>query len=175
MNDPTTKTCRMCAETIKAAARLCPYCRTDQRQSAVIVTIAPWLMGFLLLAFFVGGFSVVYRLFTPGRDFAPFRNQFEIVSSSMQFNQNEKGAWVATVGTIRNNSDYAWKEVQLEARYFDSAGKLIDVGVQTFSDVVVQQHSESAFRIRTIAGQPTNAYASHKVLVRSGRDIRQWP
>ena len=165
----------MCAEAIKPAARLCPHCRTDQRRSAIIYTIAPWLMWPLILVFSGGLFLLMSRLFTPGRDFAPFRNQFEVVSSSMQFSQTERGPYVTTVGTIRNNSDYPWKEVQLEARYFGKADKLIDVGVQIFSDLVVQPHSESAFRIRTFADQPTNEYASHKVLVRSGKDIRQWP
>src|SRR5262245_21129171 len=128
MSDPNTKTCRMCAETINAAARLCPYCRTDQRQSTIIVTIATWLSSLLLLAFFGGAFYFIYHVFTPGKDFAPFRNQFEVVSSSMQFNQNDKGTYVTTVGTVRNNSDQAWKEVQLEVRYFDGTNKLIDVG-----------------------------------------------
>lgn len=175
MEDTNIKICRMCAEPIKAMARLCPHCRTDQRQSALTLVVAPWLVFPILLLVGLGGLSLAYRMFDPGKDFAPFKDRFEVVSSSMLFSTNQNELYITTVGTVRNNSDYAWKEVQMEVRYFDRESKLIDVGAQVYSELVVQPRSESAFRVRTRADQPEQAYASHKVFVRSGKDIRRWP
>jgi len=179
MDDQDTRTCRICAETIKRAARLCPYCRADQRKSAINIIPPPWLawLGWsVMLLVVLGGLSVAYRMFNSGKDFAPFRDQFAIVSSSMEFSKRENGQHIiTTIGVVRNNCDYAWKGVQLEVRYFDQEGKLIDMGVEMFSDVLVQPHSESAFRVRTFADRPESAYASHKVFVRSAEDIRRWP
>ena len=93
----------------------------------------------------------------------------------MQFGTGERGRYVTTVGTVKNDSDYGWKDVQIEVRYFNQEGKLIDVGIQFISDVIIQPHSESAFRVRTIADQPESLYASHTVSVRTAKDIRRWP
>jgi hypothetical protein len=178
MEDQTqnAKTCRMCAETINVAARLCPCCRTDQRKSAVtLMLVVPWLGWLLMLLMGLGVVSLASRMLDPGRDFAPFRDRFEVVSSSMQFSKNEKGQYVTTVGTVRNNSDFAWEDVQMEVRYFDRENKLVDVGAHRFSDVALQPHSESAFRVRVLADQPETDYASHKVYVRSAKDIKRWP
>jgi hypothetical protein len=128
-----------------------------------------------LLLFFCGALVVFYRVVYPGKDFASCRNQVIIGSSSVQFSAGERGRYVTTVGIIKNDSDCGWKDVQLEVRYFNQDGKLIDVGTQIFSDVVVQPHSESAFRVRTLADQPEPAYASHKVVIRTAKDTRRWP
>ena len=128
-----------------------------------------------MLLFFCGCLIFFYRVAYPGKDFASCRDQVVIISSSMQFGAGERGRYVTTLGTVKNNSDYGWKETQLEVRYFNQDGKLIDVGVQFFPDVIIQPHSESAFRVRMLADQPDSAYASHKVFVRTAKDIRRWP
>jgi len=93
----------------------------------------------------------------------------------MQFGVDEHRRFITTLGTIKNDSDYGWKEMQIEVRYFNRDGKLVDVGVQSFPDLTVQPHSESAFRVRTLADQPDSAYVTNAVLVRTAKDIRRWP
>ena len=175
MEEQQTKICPLCAETGKAAAKLCPHCRSDLRRSAIRIDVAPWLIWPLLLLFFCGALVVFYRVVYPWQDFASCRNQVVVSSSSMQFGTGERGRYVTTVGTVKNDSDYGWKDVQIEVRYFNQEGKLIDVGIQFISDVIIQPHSESAFRVRTIADQPESLYASHTVSVRTAKDIRRWP
>ena len=165
----------MCAESINAAAKLCPHCRTDQRAGAILITFAPWfgIVFWLLIAAGVGIFF--YRVLDQGQNFTSVRNQVTVGSSEMQFSDGERGRYITTIGVITNGSDCGWKEVQMEARYFNKQGKLVDVGAQWFSDLVVQPHSESAFRIRTLADQPDEAYASHQVVIRTAKDIKRWP
>ena len=140
-----------------------------------MITFAPWfaLAIWLLIATGVG--IVLHRVLDHGQEFGSVRNLVTVTSSEMQFSNGEKGRYITTVGVITNGSDYGWKEVQLEVRYFDQQGKLIDVGAQWFSDVIVQSHAESAFRIRTIADQSDKTYASHRVMVRTATDIKRWP
>jgi hypothetical protein len=116
------------------------------------------------------------RLVRPWEDFTKHREEVAVADSSVQFSEaGESGRYVTTLGTIKNSGECAWKNIQVEVRYFDQAGKLIDVGVQMVPDLVVQPHSESAFRVRTLADQPESIYASHKVVVRTARDERRWP
>ena len=176
MEESQTKICPACAEAVKVTAKLCPFCRSDQRRSTALnVKLAPWVAWPFWLLFICGCLIVFYRVAYPGKDFASCRSQVVISSSSMQFSNGERGRYVTTIGTITNISDCGWKDVQLEVRYFNQDGKLIDVGTQYISDLFVQPNSESAFRVRTLADQPDSAYASHKVLVRTAKDIRRWP
>ena len=175
VTDSTQKTCPRCAEAISTAAKICPHCLADQRKGAISIQIVPWvgLAVWLLIAAGVG--VVFYRVLDQGQEFSSVRGLVTVASSEMQFSNGEKGRYVTTVGVITNGSDCTWKEVQLEVRYFDQQGKLIDVGAQWFSDVIVQSHAESAFRIRTIADQSDKTYASHRVMVRTATDIKRWP
>lgn len=132
-------------------------------------------MGIFAVLFIAGSLVIFYRVVHPRKDFAEVRDQVSVISSGRQFSSGEKGRFVTTVGVVSNATAYGWKEAQMEVRYFDQQGRLIDVGVQRLSDVTIQPHSESAFRIRSLADQEENAYASQKVFVRSARDIRRWP
>ena len=175
MNDQTEKTCPICAEAIKVAAKRCPYCLSDQRKGAFMIPLVPWLGMALWLMIAVGLAVIFLRVMNPGKDFTTVREQVAITSSELQFSSGEKGRYITTIGVITNGSDCGWKEVQMEARYFNKQGKLVDVGAQWFSELVVQPHSESAFRIRTIADQPDEAYASHQIVIRTAKDIKRWP
>jgi hypothetical protein len=125
---------------------------------------------------FCGALILFIRVVRPWEDFTKHREEMVVSNSSVQFSDGgERGHYVTTLGTIKNNGSCAWKNVQVEVRYFNQAGKLIDVGVQFVPDVVVQPHSESAFRVRTLADQVESAYASHQVIVRSAKDERCWP
>ena len=107
-----------------------------------------------------------------GRDFSLYRDQIEVVTSSMNFSMTSTNRYISTVGLLTNCSDFSWKEVQVEAQYFDGTGKLIDTGFERSFDTEILPHGESAFRIRTLADKPESSYASHKVFVRYAKDGR---
>jgi hypothetical protein len=175
MDGEQTKICPTCAENVKAAAILCPYCRSILRRSSLQIAVPTWVTWLCGALFFGGCLIFFYRVVRPCEDFTKHRDQVVVSASAMQFSYGDRGRYVTTLGTVRNESDWAWKDIQLEVRYFDREGKLIDVGVQSISDVIVQPHCESGFRVRTLADQPNSVYASHKVFVRSAKDERYWP
>ena len=82
------KVCPLCAEPIKAAAKVCPFCRASQSR------FAGWWL-YLLLGLSVSLMLAVVGLvcfwlfpdaFRPeGRSFAPYRAQLEVARTAMDF------------------------------------------------------------------------------------------
>jgi hypothetical protein len=95
----------------------------------------------------------------------------------MIFGESQKGKTVAVVGMLQNNSDQAWKDAQVEVRFFDPQGKLIDT--ETGKDYVyrntIPPHGEKAFKVYKVVNYPTEKYASYKVFVRFAEDARKFP
>jgi hypothetical protein len=168
-----TKVCPHCAETIKAAAKVCPHCRFCQKTWSLY---NPKIIAASVLIL-ITGYSVVMGILLnsitgEGRDFAEYRDQIRVVTSSMNFSQTSTNAYITSVGLLTNSSEFTWKEVQLEAQYFDASGKLTDTGMNRNFDTEMLPHGEAAFRIRTVADKLESSYASHKVFVRYAKDGR---
>jgi hypothetical protein len=165
------KVCPHCAETIKPAAKVCPHCRYWQKTWSLYNAKLLGVFGLAVLAVYSVIMGVFFdSMFEKGHDFAEHRNQIRVVTSTMNFSQTDKEPYITTVGLLTNSSEFAWKEVHLEAQYFDDNGKLIDTGIERNFEVVVMPHAEVAFRIRTLADKPESSYVSHKIFVRTAQD-----
>src|SRR6266567_6846968 len=149
----TTKVCPMCAESIRVAAKLCPHCRHWQSRWAFL-TGGYWWMPLIIMAFALAPLVLVEHFFDPDRDFAPFHDQIVVTDSQVHYSQTEKGAFIAVVGMIKNNSKFSWKEVELEVQYFDKDGKLIDTKSDREYNATILPQGERAFRIRAQADRP---------------------
>src|ERR1051325_6789733 len=178
MADIENKVCPLCAETIKAAAKLCPHCRHWQyrfslQNPQVAVTI--WIA--LCIAGLVCALAFVEKLFGPKQDFAEYQDQITIVSSEFSHRMAGSNLMVTVVGIMTNQSNVSWKDVGLEARFFDNEGRLLDAVVQTgdYHGVSILRHSEEAFRIEGKATRSQASYISHKVTVRWAKDANAWP
>ena len=129
----------------------------------------------LVALLFFGGSIWLGRVFSPGRDFEPFRSQIVVVTSNMHIGRTTNGNFISAIGTLRNDSPYAWKDIQIEAQYYDKDGRLIDTRTESRFGEVLPPGNTQAFRIRVSADKPETTYANHKVFVRSGKDARTWP
>jgi hypothetical protein len=173
-NEPT-KVCPSCAETIKLAAIVCPHCRSVQKKWSfqnpqVMITLC---MVLCCLAFF-GFAAVIDKAFGPKTEFADYRNEIGIVDS--QFSQRMAGSnlMVTVVGTLTNNSCIGWKDVGVEARFFDRAGKLIDVikvNADNYTGVTILPHGEAAFKIEGRAARSPADYYTNELNVRWAKDV----
>ncbi|MDY7011505.1 MAG: hypothetical protein SVV80_12255 [Planctomycetota bacterium] len=186
MEQRKTKTCAMCFEEIDERARKCPHCRSLQagisawlsRNPAAILLIV--LIGVLFLfggRGLWGSFLNSQLVPTGQNDLRTFKGEVKVVSSKMVFGKSEEGPVVCVIGQIKNESEIAWKDLQIVAQFFDQSGELIDVaiGPEYYFASEILPHGEGAFKVRVIADFPKETYASYKINVRSATDVRKFP
>ena len=99
----------------------------------------------------------------------------EIVDDQFSIKQWESGAYVFTIGEIRNNSDVTLDDIVVEARFFDADGKLIDVTVERLYSLRVPPSETVAFRLQSLALAEDGEYASHQVRLVSASESRPCP
>jgi hypothetical protein len=173
-----TKVCPHCAETIKTAAKVCPYCRYWQKKWSLQnpqVGVTLWTL--LVLAVWCVLGAIFEKSFGPKEQFATYRDEISVVSS--QFSQRMSGSnlWVTVVGTLTNSSSIGWKDVGVEAQFLDKTGKQIDtitVNADDYHGVTILPHGEVAFKIEGRAAHLAADYDTYKLAVRWAKDIDAW-
>ena len=170
--DQSVKVCPLCAETIKEAAKVCPFCHAGQTRLA---HWGPYLgvafSAFALLAF-VGltCFWLIPDVFrSKGRGFAPYRAQLVVTRTALEREETKPEFWLS--GYIINTGDYPWRVQQLEVRFMEGDGNLVDVRQPEISEhFVIQPHQERTFRVALGTLVHTNNRIVAKVRVQEATD-----
>jgi hypothetical protein len=185
MTEPRTlKTCQDCFTEIDARASFCPHCRLPQSRPGAwlkrhrILTVVLWIL--LFYAVIIPLALLMQYLFpTPFSNTAlrSYNGEVKVASSRMVFGQSKDGPVVSVVGLLKNESDFGWRQLELDVQYFDRKGELIDVGADTrgYYLSTILPRGEIAFKFRGLADLPADDYASYKVFVRVAADARRWP
>jgi hypothetical protein len=173
-----TKPCRVCRELIAADAKRCSHCQAWQ---------SPWasfwfggnaqsggnmmLWAVVMVVLMWGLFR--YFMFPSGEDFQGHRSDLSCASQSMTFTKDKDREYLAVVGTIRNASGVTWRELYVEARFFNAKGELIDTYSSELRDVIVLPHSDAAFRLTGYAARPRSEYSKVVLSITSARE-KSW-
>jgi len=122
--------------------------------------------------FLVGGVMgyVLSEVQQRKEDFTHYRGQIVVVDSEMLFGKDEKGRTVSVVGILKNNTQIPWEHVQVEVRFFDGGGRLIDAGLDDRLGGAIPPGAENAFKVVLKPNLPDERYASYKVFVRYAED-----
>lgn len=171
-----TKTCPFCAETIKAAAKICPFCQTRLNRwglwgpELAVVFYVVVLIGFwgLLIKF-------VFEAAGPfeGRQFARHRNELEVARSHLELAPMGQETWIS--GFVTNRGPYAWRVQQFEVRFQDDQQTPFDVLHPTVKpSFVVLPGREHAFRVRLGKLAWTNEPRTVVVRVHAAIDGSLW-
>ena len=177
MNDEPTKVCPLCAETIKAAAKVCPHCRHLQKfwsfSNPQLLSIIGAITLFVLLA----SMGVLYdKMFALKEQFATYRNEITVIGSQFSYRIANSNLMITVVGTLTNRSSINWKDVGVESQFFDQTGKLIDVikvNADNYNGVTILPHGEAAFKIEGRAAHPASEYFTNVLNVRWAKDVAQ--
>ena len=121
----------------------------------------------------IGAFTE--KIFGPKQQFSEHQNEISVLSSDFSQRISGSNTYVTVVGTLTNSSHVGWKDVIVEAQFFDNAGRLIDaIPAANYGGVTVLPHGVAAFKIETKAAKTESNYATHKVFVRSAKDVDAW-
>ena len=93
---------------------------------------------------------------------------------SMTFSKHGDRELFAVVGTLRNDSDFEWRKVYVEARFFNAKNEMIDAMSSSLDDVVLLPKSITAFRVTGYAAKPSAEYARVDIRVTSARVRATW-
>lgn len=173
-----TKVCPLCAETIKAAAKLCPYCRSRQSRFAVLkgeLTGALPALVLLIALLLLSQWPFPDETDeSSGRGFARHRSELIIVRTTLELIGAKRDYWLT--GYVTNKGTRPWRLHELEARFVDAQGSMVDVQHPEFKKseaFVVQPGREHAFRIQLDSRGHTNTGGLHVVRVQIATDGRK--
>jgi hypothetical protein len=128
MAEPT-KVCPRCAETIKAAAKVCPFCQSRQNRAVYLAWDVFCAMTGLLV---IGGLIFVAN-WAPGSDSddgsdLSFKiHRTELAATDLDWRSSGAPGRYALTGYLTNSGTHAWRVSELEIRIKDQDGNLVDV------------------------------------------------
>ncbi len=176
MEENDTKICKMCYKEIPRKARKCPYCHHWQNKLSMIISNPglPIIIFLIPYAFLMYIFTT--NMMDTGEDFTPYRDQITIISSELKFGEKKVcetvAETVAVVGTMSNGSSIPWKEIQIEVRFYDSDGKMIDSEQQKKYTFEIPADGNATFKISTMREFPKEQYVKYEVSIISASDAR---
>ncbi len=167
-----TKVCPMCAEAIKAAAKLCPFCRTRQSRFVMwgyeLAIALPGITVFALLIAVIA-WLVPEEHGVGGRNFARHRNDLVVVGTTVGRATGKPGFWLT--GLVTNQGVHPWRVQELEVRFLDRQGRLLDVRHPDVKEFfVVQPRQDHGFRVELGELSFTNSDVSQQVRVQTATD-----
>jgi hypothetical protein len=167
-----TKVCPLCAETIKAAAMICPFCRSKQTRHALLrqeLLIAGPVTVLIILAVFAISWFVPDEEGAGGRSFVGHRSDLVVLNTLLDRAGSKPGFWMT--GVVTNEGEYSWRVNEFEVRFLDQQGNLLDVRHPDVTDsFVVQSRQEHGFRVALGGLAFTNKNVTHQVRVQLATD-----
>jgi hypothetical protein len=175
MKTENTTVCKMCYMEISPKAKKCPYCQHFQSK---------WLMIAYHPLFFIISMVIIVApmgtmletTFSEGESFSNYRSAVSVVDTKMVFGVSgceHKTPTIAILGRIQNDSQVSWKDVRLEATFFDKEGRLIDVTQKEQYSFLVAAKDCGTFKLSFQLEFPKEQYDSFKVRIISAKDERK--
>jgi hypothetical protein len=155
---------------------VCPRCRQwltlrSLRNPAIAVWVYgfPHLVIYALMAVLI--LTAVNRFQNPKPDYTDFFNSLRVMESRMNWAETSNGPRIYITGILTNQSDIAWRDIELECRFFDTNSVLVDAA-HPHAGLTIQPHDDAAFRAVVTPIRATNDYASFRLSVTTARNTK---
>lgn len=170
----TQRACPHCAETISVAAKVCPRCRQwltwRSLRNPIVNALA---IGYPMLACFGGLLFMVttsiQQLFQPRPFYSEVPEPLAVLESWVNWMETTNGPRLYVTGILTNRSEFAWRDVEFECRFFDGSHRMVDAA-HGRAFMTVQTRDDAAFRLAVTPGRPQADYQSHQVTVSTARN-----
>lgn len=129
---------------------------------AVCFTFLPFIMMVIALG----------SIFDQGKNFEAYKHQIVISDSQIALGDTKSGATVAVIGTIKNTSQVAWKDIQFHVDFLDADGKRSDVGGKEDSSFRLPAGESCSFKVSFRREFPETNYVKAVVCVVGAKDAR---
>ena len=176
MDTASSRICPFCAESIKQEAKVCPRCRQwltlrSLRNPAITVWIYgfPHLLFYALLAMVI--LTALNRSQNPKPDYTAFVNSLRVMESQMNWAETSSGPRIYITGILTNQSEFAWRDIELECRFLDTKGRLMDADHPHVA-LTIQPHDDTAFCAVVTPSHATNDYASFRLSVSTAQNTK---
>lgn len=175
-DSPNSRLCPFCAESIKREAKVCPRCRQwltlrSIRNPAICV----WIYGLPHLATYAAIgmllLTALNRFQNPKPDYTDFVRSLRVLESRMNWADTSNGLRIYVTGILTNQSEIAWRDIELECRFLDANGQLVDAAHPRVF-LTIQPHDDAAFRVAVTPSRATNDYATLRLSVSTARNTK---
>jgi hypothetical protein len=92
-----------------------------------------------------------------------------VIESRVNWVETANGPRLYVVGILTNRSDLGWQDIEIECRFFDGTGRMVDAG-HGRAFMTVQARDDAAFRVSLPPGRPLADYQSQRVTVSTARN-----
>jgi len=179
MDTEKTKVCKICSMDIPSEAKKCPYCQHYQYKWSLITFhplfgIIPVMIIFLIFYGYLG--KAFQSRFSKGEPFSQYASSVSIVETKMVFGIGGckyPSPTIAILGKIQNNTPIPWKDIKMEATFFDENGELIDATQLEKYSFVVAAMDKSTFKLSFMREFPKEQYNNFKIRIISAKDERK--
>ena len=179
MENESTTICKMCYMEINPKAKKCPYCQHFQYKWSMVVfhPLFPIIVMIIVMVIAIPTIkNFLQPIFNEGEPFAQYSSAVSVVETKMVFgtsDSEQKTPTVAILGKIQNDSPISWKDVRIEATFFDKDGALIDATQKEAYSFLVKSRDSGAFKLSFNREFPEVQYVSFKVRIISAKDERK--
>jgi hypothetical protein len=150
----TTKACKSCCEQIQLGAKRCPHC--NQQQSRVINFLnmgGGALIGVAVLAFFF------YQFHRNNQELKDYASKLSTGPFTVHVQSTSETPYASCLAIARNDAPFGWRNLQVEARFFDASGNLIDVTHQRLNGSFIPANGEAGVRVLERAARSASEYS----------------
>lgn len=108
-------------------------------------------------------------IINPRPFFGDMPNSLRVMESRMNWVETTNGPRIYVVGMLTNLSAIAWKEVEIQCRFFDTNGVMVDAAYPR-AWLTILPHGDAAFRGVVTPGRAEADYHALNTTVSSARN-----